>query len=76
MRQPFPHARVTQTQKGGLCAPGRGSTYWMVQLPCKPQVRGAWDNSHPHRHCSQMQGLLTPGPAPASLFPWSLWSLR
>lgn len=47
MRQPFPHARVTQTQKGGLCAPGKGSTYWIVQLPCKPQVRGAWDNSHP-----------------------------
>lgn len=38
---------MTQTQKGGLCAPHKGSTYWTVQLPCKPQVRRAWDNSHP-----------------------------
>lgn len=38
---------MTQIQKGGLSTLGKGATYWTVQLPCKPQVRVAWDISHP-----------------------------
>lgn len=38
----------------------RSSTYWTVQLPCKPQVRRAWDNSHPTPSLQLDAGPLTP----------------
>lgn len=69
MRQPFPQARVTQTQKGGLCAPHKGSTYWTVQLPWEPRVRGAWDNSHPKPSLQLDAGHADSTPCPCLAFP-------
>ena len=69
MRQPFPQARVTQTQKGGLCAPHKGRTYWTVQLPCEPRVRGAWDTSHPTPSLQLDAGHADSTPCPCLAFP-------